>query len=86
MFIAMTYERNRLRRAGLSEAEIFDPSLDEDQPHAHVFDISSPALISHSNECSTRFAAALRYLTSNSVDAQHPAATSSQSAPTRVRR
>lgn len=72
MFIAMTYERNRLRRKALPEAEIFDPDREGDQPHAYVFDISSPALISRSIERSPRFANAMSYLTANKVDSQHP--------------
>jgi hypothetical protein len=72
MFIAMTYERNRLRRQGLPNAEIFEPALDQDQPDARVFDISSPPLISRASERSPVFRRALEYLHENGVDTQHP--------------
>ena len=74
MFIAMTHERNRLRGSDRPEAEIFDPELEEDQPNAFVFDVSSPELIDRAKDHSPRFAKALTYLTSppNSVDPQYP--------------
>ncbi len=72
MFIAMTFERNRLRNAGLSKAEVFDPGSDDDQPHAFVFDISSPELITVATEHSSSFARAMTYLVKHGVDSRHP--------------
>ncbi len=61
MGIALAYERNRLRKAGLT-AEILDPSADGEQPNALVFDVSSPALIEQARALSRRFDAVMRRL------------------------
>jgi hypothetical protein len=72
MFIAMAFESNRLKSGGLPEAEVFDPALEKDQPHAYVFDVSSPELIGVSTERSPRFANAMTYLLGHGVDSRHP--------------
>ena len=72
MFIAMTYERTRLRRNGLPGAEVFEPASDQDQPDARVFDISSPTLIWRASEYSPLFESALKYLHEHGVDSEHP--------------
>lgn len=41
MYVAMTYERNRLRRKGHAEAMVLDAAVKEEQPNALVFDVST---------------------------------------------
>jgi len=72
MFVTMTYEVNRLRSGGLSQACQFDPRVDGEQPTACVFDISSPALIVAAYERSDAFRGALAQLTVSGIDQQHP--------------
>ena len=45
MFVALTFERNRLRREGPTEAEIFDVDDEQETAHALVFDVSTLAAI-----------------------------------------
>jgi len=61
MGIALAYERNRLRKAGLA-AEILDPSVDDMQPEAIIFDVSSPTLIEKARALSPQFDAVMRRL------------------------
>lgn len=62
MWVTLSFERNRLRRAGLASAEIFDPSIDTAQPKALVFDVSSPEKIACARALSTSFATAMERL------------------------
>lgn len=47
MWVALNFEKNRLRKSGLNAAEIFDPSDSCDQPQALVFDVSTPTKIEY---------------------------------------
>lgn len=59
MYIALTYESRRLRRAGL-DCGVFDP--DDPQPTARVFDVSTIGAIDRAMKHSERFAQALATL------------------------
>jgi hypothetical protein len=72
MFVAMTYEVNRLTSTSIPGACILDPSLEADQPEACVFDISSPALIAIAHQRSEPFRAAINQLAAHGVHQQHP--------------
>jgi hypothetical protein len=62
MWIALSFERNRLRQSGLDYAEIFDPTGSLDQPEALIFDVSTPDKIVRAREMSTCFEASLQQL------------------------
>jgi hypothetical protein len=62
MWIAVSFERNRLRRSGLSNAEILNYSASGPQSDSLVFDVSSPAKIARACELSERFGVAMRQL------------------------
>ena len=72
MFVAMTYELNRLTSHGVSSARVFDPNCKADQPEACVFDISSPALIALARQHSEPFRHAMAQLAGHGVHQQHP--------------
>ena len=72
MFVAMTYEVNRLTSDGVPDACRFDPDVKDDQPLACVFDISSPALIAIAQERSEPFGQAMAQLAAHGVHQQHP--------------
>jgi hypothetical protein len=55
MWIALSFERNRLRRCGLSGAEIFNPSGGTSQTNALVFDVSKPDKIDLARRLSPSF-------------------------------
>jgi hypothetical protein len=61
MAVALAYERNRLRKAGLA-AQILELAADTDQPEALVFDTSTPAAIDRARALSPRFDAMMRRL------------------------
>jgi hypothetical protein len=63
MSVTLAYERNRLRRAGLGNAKIFNPALESPQAEALVFDVSSPDRIAKARLASVRFDAAMEVLT-----------------------
>jgi hypothetical protein len=62
MRVALAFERNRLRRSGLQSAEVFDPSIDETQPGAVVFDTSQPDRIARARGASVEFNLAMNRL------------------------
>src|SRR5262249_20432111 len=45
MWVALSFERGRLRRSGLSDAEIFDPKNAATLKHALVFNVSNPEVV-----------------------------------------
>src|SRR5439155_13054440 len=61
MAIALAYERNRLRKAGLT-AEIFDLVAGTNQAEALVFDTSTPAAIDRARTLSRRLDTMMRRL------------------------
>ena len=62
MWVALTYELNRLRRAGNETATFFDVSLKEPQENAFVFDVSTPERIDAAIKRSSRFGEAIAKL------------------------
>jgi hypothetical protein len=62
MSVALAYERNRLRRSGLTSACIFDPSIGSTMHDAFVFDISNPDKIAKARVASVQFDSAMRQL------------------------
>lgn len=62
MWVASSFEKNRLRRCGLSNVEIFNPAGGANQPEALIFDVSAPEKIAHARVCSPRFNAAMLVL------------------------
>lgn len=69
MFIAMTYESRRLRRAGLEDA-VFDP--DDPQPSARVFDVSTIGAVDRAMKHSERFAQTLEALRRSGIRRDAP--------------
>jgi hypothetical protein len=65
MWIALSFERNRLRRSALSNAEILNYSDNRPQSDAAVFDVSSPAKIERASKLSERFRVAMLRLREN---------------------
>jgi Domain of unknown function (DUF3883) len=55
MFVALTFERNRLRREGVKEAEIFDVNDEQEQRRAFVFDVSTLAAVERARSSSKHF-------------------------------
>lgn len=72
MWVALSFERNRLRLAGLKNADIFDPALDERQLDAMVFDVSSPEKIARAQSNSPNFAAAMKHLENFGISQEWP--------------
>ncbi len=72
MYVTLTFECSRLRREGLSWAELFDPSYKGQQPDALVFDVSHPGAITCCCERSPRFKSAFAYLNRHGVGAEWP--------------
>ena len=62
MSVALAFERNRLRRSKLDNADIFDHSNDSTQPNAFVFDISTPDRIDRARSASVLFDLAVKKL------------------------
>ncbi len=62
MSVALAYERNRLRKSGLEDATVFDPSSSTMQPEALVFDVSTPEKIAKARLSSTLFNVAMNKL------------------------
>jgi hypothetical protein len=55
MTVALAFERNRLRKSGIHDAQIFDPSANGEQPNAVVFDLSTPDKIARARIASAKF-------------------------------
>lgn len=73
MWVAMSFERNRMRRSGLKNAEIFDHSNQALQPEALIFDVSTPDKIASARKFSTLFDASIRHICDNfSVSTEWP--------------
>ena len=72
MHVALTFERNRLRHGGNAHAEIFNLSESEDQPHALVFDVSTPTAIDRARASSQLFGQAFAELQRRGVSVQAP--------------
>ena len=62
MWIAQSFERQRLMRSGLAGAKIFDPSISGPQQDALVFDVSTPDVIAQARTRSTFFDSSMRRL------------------------
>jgi hypothetical protein len=62
MTVALAFERNRLRKSGIHDAQIFDPSANGDQPNAVVFDLSTPDRIARARIASAKFNSAMNTL------------------------
>ncbi len=62
MAITLSYEVARLRRAGARNATVFDPASSEPQPHALVFNVSTPGRIAKARESCEWFDRAFRRL------------------------
>jgi len=65
MWVALSFERNRLRRSGLHNAELFDPNESAKQPDALVFDVSTPDKIIRAGEVSEVFKTFISLLNKN---------------------
>jgi hypothetical protein len=61
MAVALTYECNRLRKAGIA-ADILDLEADADRPEALVFDTSTPSAVGRARSLSPGFDAMMRRL------------------------
>ncbi len=73
MWVAISFERNRLRQSGLMDAEIFDFSNAADQPNAFVFDVSTPEKIASAKARSKQFDSAIGELNTDfSVSTEWP--------------
>ena len=55
MYVSMTFERTRMHSLGLTTAEVFDHSREEQQPNALIFDVSSPECIGLARKYSSIF-------------------------------
>ncbi len=62
MWIALSFERQRLMRSGLAGAKTFDPSISGPQQDALVFDVSTPDVIAQARTQSTFFDSSMRRL------------------------
>lgn len=62
MWVALSFERNRLRQSGLGKAAILDLACSEPQPDALVFDVSSPDKIYRARELAPHFDASMQHL------------------------
>ena len=62
MWVALSFERGRLRRMGLPDAEIFDPENLISMKHALVFNVSSPDFVESARSKSVEFSTAMTWL------------------------
>lgn len=62
MWVALSFERGRLRRNGLPNAEIFDAENPASSKHALVFNVSKPELVEIARSKSVEFSAAMAWL------------------------
>jgi hypothetical protein len=51
MWVALSFQRNRLRHSGLPEAEIFDAEILDNPKHALVFIVSNPQSVEIAAPC-----------------------------------
>jgi hypothetical protein len=65
MWVALSFERGRLRHAGLPEAEIFDGENPDVVEHAFVFDVSNPESVEIARSKSPEFSVAMTWLRQN---------------------
>ena len=65
MWVALSFERGRLRRSGLPEAEIFDNENPDTVKQALVFDVSRPESVEIARSKSPDFSAAMAWLHEN---------------------
>ncbi|OPZ82635.1 MAG: hypothetical protein BWY76_02655 [bacterium ADurb.Bin429] len=72
MSIVLAYEVNRLRCAGVSTVNVYDPTSDAMQPDALIFDTSTPEKIARARQASPRFDAAMAYLAHMGVSGEWP--------------
>jgi hypothetical protein len=62
MWVVLSFEQGRLRRAGLPEARVFDADSAAIDDHALVFDISKPELVESARRKSKAFNTAMTWL------------------------
>ena len=62
MWVALSFEQGRLRRAGLPEARVFDSESATAENHALVFNVSKPELVESARRKSNAFNAAMTWL------------------------
>ena len=72
MHVALTYERNRLRRESLADAEIFDSQYGAEQPTAVVFDVSTLESLATARDFSPTFREAFANLERQGISSQAP--------------
>lgn len=72
MHVALTFERNRLRRGALTNAEIFDGSNEKEQPGALVFDVSTLEAIERARAWSQPFRDAFAILEGRGLSVYAP--------------
>ena len=72
MYVALAFERNRLRQHALSDAEILDLSQPGDQPNALVFDVSTLRAIDRARTSSRLFQKAFAMLEQRGLSVQAP--------------
>jgi hypothetical protein len=65
MWVALSFERGRLRRSGLPDAEIFDADNLVRLKHALVFNVSNPELVELARSKSAEFSGAMTWLHEN---------------------
>ena len=65
MWVALSFERGRLRRSGLPEADIFNAENPVSVKHALVFNVSKPELVETARSKSAEFSAAMTWLHQN---------------------
>jgi hypothetical protein len=62
MWVALSFERGRLHRAGLSEAKVFDTESATADAHVLVFNVSKPEFVESARSKSNQFHAAMSWL------------------------
>ena len=72
MYVAVTYERSRLRREGVVDAEIFDASVQDEQPSALVFDVSTLEALAVARELSRNLPKGFAMLEREGISSQAP--------------
>lgn len=72
MHVALTFERNRLRRGALKDAEIFDLNEENEQSRALVFDVSTLAAIERARARSQPFRDAFAVLEGRGLSVYAP--------------
>jgi hypothetical protein len=72
MAVVLSYEVSRLRRAGMGQATVFDPSVSEQQLQAVVFDVTQPSHIALARSLCPQFDDAFRRLEALGVSGEWP--------------